>query len=66
VKEKSLEGELGVEPPGPFALTRPSYVTLTASGAFSRATKLTRILPSLSGAGLPRSTVCVGVETPAT
>jgi hypothetical protein len=45
------------DPPGPIAETRASYVTPSVGHVPSRALKLKRIFPSLSGAGFPRSII---------
>jgi hypothetical protein len=57
-KENVFDGRLVDDPPGPLADTRPSYITPPVSGVVSSDTKLTRIMPSASGVGLPRGTVC--------
>jgi hypothetical protein len=62
VNENEFDSALGLMPPGPTAATRDSYCTPPASGEVSRATKSKRIMPSVCGAGLPRSmdcTICV-------
>ena len=52
-------------PPGPIAWMTVSYTTPGVSGDDSNDTKSTRIMPSPSGAGFPRFTVCTSVEPPA-
>lgn len=52
-------------PPGPTAWRTVSYTAPGVSGDDSNDTKSTRIIPSPSGAGLPRFAVCTGVAPPA-
>jgi hypothetical protein len=52
-------------PPGPTDLTTASYTTPGVSGVVSRATKSSRIIPSVPGAGLPRFADETTVEPPA-
>jgi hypothetical protein len=62
VKEKRFDSALMPIPPGPTAATRDSYCTPPASGVERRATKSTRMNPSVPGAGFPRATdrtICV-------
>src|SRR6185295_297468 len=44
---KVLDSELAIEPPGPMAVTRASYVTPCTSGVASRVSNLTLISPLL-------------------
>src|SRR6185295_590671 len=53
-------------PPGPTALTTDSYTMPGVSAVVNSVTKSTRIMPSLCGAGLPRSAFDTGVAPPAT
>src|SRR5690349_16511395 len=55
--EKVFETSLIELPSGPTAETRASYTTPGTGAEFSNETNPTRILPSGSGAGLPRPTV---------
>jgi hypothetical protein len=64
VKEKVFEGRLVDDPPGPIALTRPSYTMPPVSGVLRSDTKSTRIMPSVSSAGFPSGTVTIGVDPP--
>src|SRR5215211_863208 len=52
--ENVFETPLATVPPGPTADTRASYTTPPTGAGFSSDTNWTRILPSGSGAGLPR------------
>jgi hypothetical protein len=56
---------LGALPPGPTAATIVSYTTPGVRGVDNSETKSTRIIPSTSGVGFPRLTVCAGVVPPA-
>jgi hypothetical protein len=53
-------------PLGPTAATTASYDTPSWSGVERSVEKSTRIIPSLSGVGLPRFAVVKGVDPPAT
>jgi hypothetical protein len=65
VKEKVFDGRLVADPPGPIAVTRPSYMTPGVSGVGSSDTKSTRIMPSVSSAGFPSGTGgTTGVDPP--
>jgi hypothetical protein len=62
VNENGFDRALVPTPPGPTAATLDSYCTPPVSGVVSRATKSMRIMPSVCGVGLPRSTdrtICV-------
>jgi hypothetical protein len=63
--ENVFETALVAVPPGPTAETRASYSTPATGAGLSRLTNGARILPSASGAGLPRLTVCRTWEEPA-
>ena len=59
-----FEAVLALAPPGPIAVTRPSYVTPGVGVTVRRAMKSTRITPLEFGLGLPRSTVANAVVEP--
>jgi hypothetical protein len=61
VSDRALEATSS----GPTAFTTASYTTPRESGIVSKASRSTRIFPSGSGDGLPRSIVCSIVLPPA-
>ena len=63
--ENVFETGLVDVPPGPIAEMRASYRTPAVGAGLSRFTNGTRILPSASGAGLPRLMVCRIWDEPA-
>jgi hypothetical protein len=65
INEKLFERALAELPPGPTADTTASYTTVGVSGVARSATKSRRIIPSESGAGFPRLTVCSAAVPPA-
>ena len=66
VNAKVLDRGVDAVPPGPTALTMDSYTIPGVSAVVRRVTKSTRIMPSVWGAGLPRSAVDTGDAPPAT
>jgi hypothetical protein len=65
VNEKPFDTVLGVEPPGPTAVTRASKTVPGVRATCSSGRKSTRMMPP-TGAGLPRSMVSVAVDDPLT
>ncbi len=63
-KPNGFESPLSLLPVGPIAETRASYTTPADGSPLRRLMKLTRILPSGPGAGLPRLTLSQGTASP--